>query len=66
MRGVRALERDIVGARIATWLGKVATSASKMQRETPLSNDDLAFIQDASSDSLELAGMLIDRKQPVG
>ena len=62
--GVRALERNIVGTRIATWLGKVAAGARKMQRETPLSNDDIAFIQDASSDSLELAGMLIDRKQP--
>ena len=62
--GVRALERNIVGTRIATWLGKVAAGARKMQRETPLSDDDIAFIQDASSDSLELAGMLIDRKQP--
>ena len=62
--GVQALERNIVGTRIATWLGKVAAGARKMQRETPLSDDDIAFIQDASSDSLELAGMLIDRKQP--
>ena len=62
--GVRALERNIVGTRIATWLGKVAAGARKMQRETPLSDDDIAFIQDASSDSLERAGMLIDRKQP--
>ena len=46
--GVRALERNIVGTRIATWLGKVAAGARKMQRETPLSNDDIAFIQDAS------------------
>ena len=63
--GVRALERNIVGTRIATWLGKVAAGARKMQRETPLSDDDIAFIQRCtSSDSLELAGMLIDRKQP--
>ena len=62
--GVRALERDIVGTRIATWLGKVAAGARKMQRETPLSDDDIAFIEDAPSDSLELVGMLIDRKQP--
>ena len=62
--GVRVLERGIMGARITTWLGKVAAGARKMQRETPLSEDDIAFIQDASSDSLELAGMLIDRKQP--
>ena len=62
--GERALQRDIVGARITTWLGKVAVGARKMQRETPLSEDDIAFIRDAPSDPLELAGMLIDRKQP--
>ncbi len=62
--GVPALERNIVGARIATWLGKVAAGARKMQRETPLNDDDLAFIRDAPSDPLELTGTLIDRKQP--
>ena len=62
--GGRALERDIVGAKIATWLGKAAAGARKMQRETPLSDDDLAFIKDAPSDPLELTGALIDRKQP--
>ena len=62
--GVRVLGRDIVGARIATWLGKVAAGARKMQRETPLSEDDIAFIRDAPSNPLELAGALIDRKQP--
>ena len=62
--GVRALERNIVGARIATWLGKVAAGARKMRRQTPLNDDDLAFIRDAPSDPLELAGALIDRKQP--
>ena len=35
-----------------------------MQRETPLSDDDIAFIKDGPSDPLELAGALIDRKQP--
>ena len=62
--GVRALERNIVGKRIATWLGKVAARARKMQRETPLNDDDLAFIRNAPSDPLELTGALIDRKQP--
>ena len=62
--GVRALERNIVGARIATWLGKVAAGARKMQRETPLNGDDLAFIRDAPSDPLELTGALIGRKRP--
>ena len=64
MLGERALQHDIVGAKIATWLGKVAAGACKMQRETPLSEDDLAFIRDASSDPLELTGALIDCKQP--
>ena len=62
--GVQALERNIVGTRIATWLGKVAAGARKMQRETPLNDDDLAFIRDAPSDQLERTGALIDRKQP--
>ena len=62
--GEQALARDILRARIATWLGKVAARAHKMQRETPLSENDLAFIKDAPSDPLELTGALIDRKQP--
>ena len=62
--GARALQRDIVGARIATWLGKVAGGARRMQRETPLSEDDIAFIRDGPSDPLELTGALIDRRQP--
>ena len=49
---------------MANWLGKVAAGARKMQRETPLSDDDIAFVRDAPSDPLELAGALIDRKQP--
>ena len=62
--GERALQRDIVGAKIAAWLGKAARGARKMQRETPLNQDDLAFIKDAPSDPLELTGALIDRNQP--
>ena len=62
--GECALQRDIVGAKIAAWLGKAASGARKMQRETPLSEDDIAFIRDAPSDPVELTGALIDRKQP--
>ena len=62
--GGQALERDIVGAKIAAWLGKAAVGARKMQRETPLSDNDLAFIRNGPSDPLELTGALIDRKQP--
>ena len=35
-----------------------------MQREFPLSEDDVAFITNAPSNPLELTGTLIDRKQP--
>ena len=62
--GIRALQYDVVGARFVTWLGKATAGARKMQRETPLNDDDLAFIRDAPSDPLELTGALIDRKQP--
>lgn len=62
--GPRVLDRDIVGARIITWLGKVADNSRKLHRETPLSDDDLAFIKDGPSDILELTGALLDRKQP--
>ena len=62
--GPRALDRDVVGPRIGTELGKVADKARKMQRETPLTEEDLAFIQQGPSDTLELTGALIDRKQP--
>ena len=62
--GERALQRDIVGVKIAAWLGKAPVGARKMQRETPLRDDDLAFIRNGPSDPLELTGALIDRKQP--
>lgn len=62
--GRRAISTDIVGRKFGTWLGKVTTRALEMQRETPLTEDDLEFIQHAPSDMLELTGLLIDRKQP--
>ena len=62
--GPRALERNITGARLATWLHKVAGNARKMRRETPLDEDDLAFIRQGPSDPLELTGEIINRKQP--
>ena len=62
--GVRALERNILQAPLASWLGKAAPNARKMQRETPLNEDDLVFIREAPSDPLELTGALIGRKQP--
>ena len=62
--GSRVLGRKILGARVPIWLARVAGGARKMQRETPLSEDDLAFIKDAPSDPLELTRALIGRKQP--
>ncbi len=62
--GWQALERVLEGTKFATWLGKAGASARRIQRETPLSQDDLAFIKDSPSDSLDLTGALIDRKQP--
>ena len=62
--GMRALERNIIGAKMATWLPKAIDSARRMQRETPLSEDDLAFVQEGPSDVLELTGALIEQKQP--
>ena len=62
--GPRALDRDVIGARIATWLGKVVDKAHGMQRETPLTEEDLAFIRQGPANMLELTGALIDRKLP--
>lgn len=62
--GPRALERDIVGGTFATWLNKAAEGAREMGRETPLSEDDLAFIRAGGADPLALTAALISRKQP--
>jgi hypothetical protein len=62
--GQRALERDVIGSKIATWLHKVAGNARTMQRETPLSEDDLSLIRQGPADPLLLTGALIERKQP--
>ena len=62
--GESAISRDVIGAKVTTWLNKVEVGARKMQRETPLSEDDLAFIRQGPSAPLELSGALIDRKQP--
>ncbi|MGJ7042754.1 hypothetical protein J2Y63_006037 [Shinella sp. BE166] len=62
--GQRALDRGIVGAKFATWLHKSANSAREMNRETPLSDDDLAFIKVGPVDPLALTAALLNRKQP--
>ena len=58
------LQRKVLRSSISAWLRKATINAPKMQRETPLNDDDLAFIRAAPSDPLELTRALIDRKQP--
>jgi hypothetical protein len=62
--GQRALDRGIVGAKFATWLHRAADAAREMSRETPLSDDDLAFIKTGPADPLALTAALITRMQP--
>jgi hypothetical protein len=62
--GQRIFVRDVIGAKLAGWLSKVAGNARDMQRETPLFGDDLAFIRQGPVDPLELTSALIERKQP--
>lgn len=62
--GPRSLERGIVGGTFATWLNKNADGAREMGRETPLSEDDVAFIKAQGGDPLALTAALISRKQP--
>jgi hypothetical protein len=62
--GQRPLRRDIIGAKISTWLHKVVGNARAFQRETPLVEDDLTFIRQGPVDPLELTRALIERKQP--
>jgi hypothetical protein len=62
--GSRALDRDIVGGTFATWLNKAADGAREMARETPLSEDDVAFIKAGGADPLALTAALVERKQP--
>lgn len=62
--GSRSLERDIVGGTFATWLNRAADGAREMGRETPLSDDDLAFIKAGGADPLALTAALVERKQP--
>ncbi|MBX9827316.1 MAG: N-6 DNA methylase [Xanthobacteraceae bacterium] len=43
---------------------KTMASGGDMQRETPLSSDDIRFIIDSELDPLSLASAMIERKQP--
>jgi hypothetical protein len=58
--------RSALGASPDRFLRNPETLANgaEMQRETPLTVDDIAFLTDCSDDPLALAAALIDRKQP--
>jgi len=43
---------------------KTLSTGKEMQRETPLTTDDIAFLTDGLDDPLSLVAALIDRKQP--
>ena len=63
--GERALVGTTLGMKnFVTWLSARANAAVKMQRQTPLTEEDLEFIRKGPSDVLELVGALVDRKQP--
>ncbi|MCE6967196.1 Eco57I restriction-modification methylase domain-containing protein [Cereibacter sphaeroides] len=62
--GRRAVHADVVGRSLATWIGKVAERARDMQRETPLTDDDLLFVKEGPKPILEIADVLLDRFQP--
>ena len=46
----------------ALWLA--AANGGDMQKETPLTRDDLDFLREGSSDPLDLAWAIMERKQP--
>lgn len=58
--------RTILGAAPERFLREPKTLANgvEMQRETPLTTEDVAFMTDGPDDPLVLAAALIDRKQP--
>ena len=62
--GRRAVSSDVVGRSLAKWIGKVAERARDMQRETPLTDDDLRFIKEGPKPVLELTELLLNHFQP--
>lgn len=62
--GPQATSSSVVGRSLQKWLSDSAPRGADMQRYTPLSKNDLKFIEDYSGRWLELAGGLIERKKP--
>lgn len=52
----------VVGKPFSVWLASV--TYDELQRETPLTWEDLAFFREGPSDPLDLVGAIIERKQP--
>lgn len=62
--GKTAVSTTVVGRSLQNWLSAAAPRGAEMQRYTPLSADDLAFIKGYGQHWLELTGALIERKKP--
>ena len=61
--GPKATSSTVVGRSLQNWLSASAPRGAEMQRYTPLSTEDLAFIKDYGGRWLELTGALIERKK---
>lgn len=59
----QATSSPVVGRSLQNWLSASASRGVKMQRYTPLTEDDLAFIKEYGGHWLKLAGDLIERKK---
>lgn len=62
--GPQSTSPTVVGRSLQNWLSASPTRGVEMQRFTPLSHEDLAFIKDYGEHWLELARGLIERKKP--
>jgi hypothetical protein len=54
--------RAILGKPFAQWL--TAARGDEIQAETPLNDDDIAFLREGPSDPIDLAWAMIGRKEP--
>ena len=62
--GPQATSSNVIGRSLQKWLTDSAPRSVEMQRYTPLTQDDFVFIKYYGGRWLELAGHLIERKNP--
>lgn len=62
--GNQALTPDIIGRSFANWLGNTAIRAVALNRETPLTFEDLKIMASGSNDLMKLTHALIVQKTP--